>query len=45
MPGQDLPFGIDLGADGLRDAEDDTAGQRPSKAAEPADNHRLEGIE
>ena len=42
MPGQDLPAGIDLGADALRDAQDDAAGQRAPEVAKPADDHRLE---
>jgi hypothetical protein len=45
MPGQDLPFGIDLGADGLGDADDDAAGQRAPQAAQAADDDGLEGVE
>ena len=45
MAGEDLPFRIDARADGLRHAEDDAAGERAPEAAEPADDHRLEGIE
>ncbi len=33
------------GADRLRDAEDDAAGERAPEAAEPADDHRLEGVD
>ena len=45
MAGEDLPFRIDRGADGLRDADDDAAGQRAPEAAEAADDHGLEGID
>src|SRR5258708_10759678 len=45
MPGEDLPFGIDVGADGLGDADDHSAGERPPETPEPADDHRLERIE
>src|SRR5258708_33348982 len=45
MPGEDLPFGIDVGADGLSDADDHPTGERPPETPEPADDHRLEGIE
>src|SRR5689334_4940322 len=45
MAGEDLPFRIDPGADGLRDPEHDAAGERTPEAAEPADDHRLERIE
>src|SRR5436189_6336540 len=45
VPSQDLPFRIDLGADGLGDADDDAAEQRAPQAAEPADDDGLEGIE
>ena len=42
MPGKDLPFRIDLGADGLGKAEDHAARQCSPQAAEAADDHRLE---
>ena len=42
MPGKELPAGIDLRADRLRDAEDDAAGERAPQAAEAADDHGLE---
>ena len=45
MAGEDLPFRIDRGADRLRDADDDAAGERAPQAAEPADDHRLEGVD
>ena len=42
MAGEQLPAGIDLRADRLRDAEDDAAGERAPEIAEAADDHRLE---
>ena len=37
--------GLIARADGLGDADDDAAGKRAPQAAEPADDHRLEGID
>ena len=34
-----------LGADGLRDADHDAAGERAPQAAEAADDHRLERVD
>ena len=45
MAREDLPAGVKLRADRLGNAEDHAAGQRPPQAAEPADDHRLEGVE
>ena len=45
VAGEDLPFRIDVGADRLRQPHDDAAGERAPQAAEPADDHRLEGVE
>src|SRR5439155_24917505 len=42
MAGEDLPFRVDRCPRRLRDTDDDAAGQRAPKAAEPADDHRLE---
>src|SRR5690349_20067582 len=38
MPGKDLPSGIEMSADRLRDAEDQSAGERAPQAAEPTDD-------
>src|SRR6516225_8643197 len=42
MPGELLPAGIDVRADGLRHAEDDAARQRSPLAAEAADDDGFE---
>jgi hypothetical protein len=42
---QDLHAGIDAGADRLCHAQQHAAGQRPPQAAEPAHDHRLEGVD
>ena len=43
MPGEQLPFRIDRGADRLRDAQEDAARERAPERAEAADDDRLEG--
>ena len=40
-----LPFRIELGADGLREADNDAAGQRAPQAAEAADDDSLERVD
>ena len=35
MAGEKLPFGIDVRADRLRDADDDAAGERPHRLPRP----------
>src|SRR5499433_3960292 len=42
MPGEHLPARVDVGADALRNAEQDPAAQRSPQAAETADDHGLE---
>src|ERR1043166_3511877 len=42
VTGQEIPAGIELRADRLRDAEDDAARERAPHAAEPADDDGLE---
>jgi hypothetical protein len=45
VPGQDLPFGIDRRANGLRHADDDATRKRAPERAEAADDDGLEGID
>src|SRR4029079_19588395 len=45
MTGENLPFRIDMRADGLGQADDDAAGERAPQAAEAAAHHCLEGVE
>src|SRR5579872_1971140 len=44
VAGEDLPFGIDMRADGLRQADDNAAGERAPQAAQPADDHSFERV-
>ena len=45
MPCQDLPFGVELGADRLGDPDEDAARQRAPQTAEAADDDGLERVE
>src|SRR5215470_13280401 len=42
VTGEQLPAGVNLRADRLRNAENDASGKRAPHAAQAADDHRLE---